>query len=157
MKPAEYQKAVQDLAQVSRTLGDLKTRDPKRYELGLNAWKARSKVDLLAARLASASGSTADLESQLRHAIEDQVEHEILRLRFERDQVEERLKRAKENLERAESRRDTTIRNRYKALVKNAEKARRKTAEPKAKTNASAAKPDAKSTTPKDKKGETQP
>jgi hypothetical protein len=152
MKPTEYQKAIRELAQVSRTLGDLKQRDPKRYESGLNAWKARSRVELLSARLASGPGPNAELESQLRHAIEDQVDQEILRLKFEREMAEERLKRVKENLERAESHHDQMVQNRYKIQLKAAEKAREKST-----TAAGKLPPETKPKSPKDEKGKNQP
>ncbi len=160
MKPAEYQKAVRELAQVSRTLGDLKVRDPRRYELGLNAWKARSKVQVLAARLASATGPNPDLESQLKHAIEEQVDQEILRLKFEnRARPQERLKRVQENLERFETRHDQMIENRFKAQLKAAAKAREKSA---AAAPAPAGKSSSETTRsnpkpPQDEKGKNQP
>jgi hypothetical protein len=153
MKPTEYQKAVRELAQVSRTLGDLKGRDPKRYEFGLNAWKARSRVQVLSARLASAIAPNPDLESQLRHAIEEQVDQEILRMRYERAMAEERLKRVRENLERAETRHDQMIENRFRAQLKAAEKARQKSAA--LRKNSSEAKSNPKP--PQDEKGKNQP
>src|SRR5262249_11713749 len=93
MKPAEYERAVRELAQVSRSLAAPKARTPRAYEPGLKVWKARSRVELLTAKLASASGPSPELESQLRRAVEDQLDIEIRQQRFERDQVEERLKR----------------------------------------------------------------
>jgi hypothetical protein len=169
MKPAEYERAVRELAQVSRNLAAIKARNPRGYELGLNVWKARSRVELLTAKLASASGPSPELESQLRRAVEDQLDIEIRQQKFERDQVEERLKKVKENLDRLESRRDSIIASRYQAFLKKGERARQQNKNavasiPKAKakpnaqaqvkvnTDANRADPDATTT-----KGERQP
>ncbi len=116
-------------------------RNPKRYELSLNAWKARSRIELLTAKLASAQGSNPELESQLRRAVEDQFESEVRQQTFERDQAEERLKKLKENLDRLESRRDSLIESRYKAAVKKGQRARQRN------ENASAAKRNPKAKT----------
>jgi hypothetical protein len=124
MRPAEYERAVRELATVSRNLAALKARNPQSYELGLNAWKARSRVELLTAKLASASGPSPDLESQLRRAVENQLDSEIRQQKFERDQVEARLKKIDENLDRLESRRDSIIESRYQAFVKKGQRAR---------------------------------
>jgi hypothetical protein len=135
----------------------------------LNAWKARSRVELLSARLASGPGPNADLESQLRHAIEDQVEQEILRMRFEREMIEERLKRIKDSLERAESHREQMVQNRYRTQLKAAEKARQNSSGTKAKSSAKASTSTSTSTdatklpaetnpkSPKDERGKNQP
>ena len=68
MNPAEYRKAILELSQVSRTLAELKARNPRRYELVLEGWKAKSRVELLAAQLAGAPSE--ELRSRLRSAIE---------------------------------------------------------------------------------------
>ena len=139
MKPAEYERAVRELAQVSRSLAAIKARNPQGYELGLDVWKAKSRVELLAAKLASASGPSPELESQLRRAVEDQLDGEI-RQQTVRDatRLEERLKKLKENLDRLESRRDSIIESRYQAFVKKGQRARQQ------KRNGVAAKPKAK-------------
>src|SRR4051812_37100123 len=36
---SEYRKAIGELSQVARNLADLKSRNPRRYELALDAWK----------------------------------------------------------------------------------------------------------------------
>jgi exonuclease VII large subunit len=173
MKPAEYERAVRELALISRNLAALKARNPRAYELGLDVWKARSRVELLTARLASASGPSPELESRLRRAVEDQLDAEVRQQKFKRDQVEQRLKNLEENLDRLESRRDSIIESRYQAFVKKGQRARQQNrqrdrnpvaSKPKAKakpkapapvegnTDANSADPDATTT-----KGERQP
>jgi TolA-binding protein len=167
MKPAEYERAVRELAVVSRNLAAIKARNPQGYELGLNVWKAKSRVELLTAKLASSSRPSPELENQLRQAVVDQLDIEIRQQKFERDQVVERLKKLKENLDRLESRRDSIIESRFQTFVKKGQRARQQNqnaaaSKPKAKpkahtqvkvdTNAKSADPDATTT-----KGERQP
>src|SRR5262245_44318637 len=75
MRPNEYNRAITELYQVSRSLENLKQHNPRRYEVGLELWKAKSKAELLAAKLVSSP--SAELESQLRAALEQQLELEI--------------------------------------------------------------------------------
>jgi hypothetical protein len=114
MNPLEYNKAIGELSQVSRTLAELKTRNPKRYELALDAWKAKSRVELLAAQLAGSP--TEEIRSQLRLAIEAKVDVEIRRQRFELEQAEQMAKKAREALDRLESQRDSIVETRFRAL-----------------------------------------
>ena len=114
MNPAEYRKAIGELSQVGRTLTDLKARNPKRYELALDAWKAKSRVELLAAQLDGAPGE--ELRSQLRLAIEAKVDVEIRRQRFELEQAELAAKKAREAIDRLETNRDSVIEARFRAL-----------------------------------------
>jgi hypothetical protein len=132
MRPDEYRRAVRELAQVSRSLDQVKASSPKRYETGLDVWKARSRVDLLAARLAGAADPSPEQEAQLRQAVAAVVDAEIRQQRLEKETVEERLKKIGENLERLESKRDAVVENRFQSLLKKSERVRRK-AEPKAK------------------------
>jgi hypothetical protein len=123
MTPAQYQKAITELYQVSRNLANLKKNDPKRFEVGLAVWKAKSRVEVIAAQLASAP--SPELESQLKAAIENHVEAQLNVQKLERSIVEQRLKNLNETIERLESNRDSLIESRYQALTKKAQRARR--------------------------------
>lgn len=135
MRPDEYDKAIRELSQTSKSLAQLKARDRRRHEVALDLWKARSRVQLVAARLAGASapGSSAELETQLREAVVDQVDVEIRRQRLEKQIVEENLEKARENLDRLESRRETNIEARVQALLKQSRRGRKKTGKDQAK------------------------
>ena len=129
MRPDEYRKAVRELAQTSRTLAQIKPRDPKRYALALGLWKARSRVELLTARLAATPpGPVPDLEDEIRKAVQAHVDAEIRLQRFERDQTRERLKKLEANLATLETRRETSATQRAAALLRKADRARRKDA-----------------------------
>ncbi len=115
MDPVEFGKAIAELLQVSRNLGELKTRNPKRYEVLLESWKAKSRVELIAAQLAGLPSE--ELRSRLHTAIEAKVEAEIRRQKFEIEQAEAVAKRARETLRRLETKRESIIEARYRALL----------------------------------------
>ena len=127
MKPAEYNRAIRDISSVSKTLANLKERDPKRYEVGLEVWKARSRVELLTAKLISAP--SPELESKLRDAVTRQLDVEIRKQKLEREQLETQLKKLNANLERLEANPAKVIENRYQSLLKQSQRKRRKDAE----------------------------
>lgn len=112
--PAEYRKAIGELAQVARNLAEVRARNPKRYEVALEAWKARSRVELAAAQLAGAPSE--ELRSQLRTAIEAKVDAEVRRQRFELEQAEAHARRLRESLDRLENHRDAVVEARFRAL-----------------------------------------
>ena len=125
MNPAEYRKALVELSLVRRSLADLKTRNPKRYEMALDAWKTKSRVELIAAQLAGSPGE--ELRSQLRLAIEAKLDAEVRRQKFDLEQAEAAAKKARESLDRLEKHRDAIVEARYRALLpkKVANKAKR--------------------------------
>lgn len=123
MKPEQYVRAVAELSQVSRMLANLKRNDDRRYPLALEAWKARSRAELLTAQLVGTP--SVELEGQLRAAVENQVAVEIRQQRLERELVEGRLRRLDETIKRLESRRDAVVESRYQTLLKKGQRARR--------------------------------
>ena len=125
MKPSQYAHAIAELYQTSRALANLKTLDPRRYEAGLNLWKARSRVEVLAAQLASTSSPSPDLEDQLKSAIENHVEAQLTQQRLERSIVTERLKTLNSSIDRLETNRDSIIESKFQTLRKKGQRARR--------------------------------
>jgi len=107
MNPSEYRKAITELAGVRKNLIEVKAKNPRRYELLLDGWKTKSRVELLAARLA---GSPSDeVRSQLRQAIEARLDAEIRRQRYELEQAEAAAKKVRERLDRLENQRDDHV------------------------------------------------
>jgi hypothetical protein len=124
MNPAVYEQAIGELFQISETLADLKQRDSRRFELGLEAWKAKSRVELVTAELASGPGPV--LEDRLRAALTDQIDVQIRQQRLDLEQAEARVRKVRENLDRLETGRNDLIEARYQGLVKKSQRARRK-------------------------------
>jgi hypothetical protein len=124
MKPDQYQRAINELWQVTRQLAAYKKNEERRYQPALDVWKARSRAQLVAAQMAGGTRSPR-LEAMLREALKTQLEAEIHQQRNERELVKERLKKLDEAIDRLESRRDKVVESRYQALLKKAERARR--------------------------------
>ena len=111
--PAEYGKAMTELAAEARSQADLRAKNPARADLALEAWQARTRVELIAAQLANSPGS--EQESQLRTAIEARVDVDIRRQRFEVEQAEASVQRVRDNLARVEKNRDRAVESLRKA------------------------------------------
>jgi hypothetical protein len=124
MNRDEYEKAIVELDDVREALAKLQQKDPERSDLALRAWKARSQVELLVAQLARTPSRR--LEKQLRQAVRDQIEVELLQQRYERDQAEARLRKLNDAVEQMEKSRDRQADARYEALVKKAQRSRTK-------------------------------
>ena len=114
MNPAEYGKAVGEISGVARSLAEVKARNPRRYEFALATWQAKSRVDLLAAQLAGSPSEEG--RSRLRSAIEARVDVEIRRHKSDLEQAELAAKKAREAIDRLESRRDEIVEARLRAL-----------------------------------------
>jgi hypothetical protein len=115
MDPVEYGKAIVELSHVARSLAAIRAKNLARYAVQLDAWKAKSRVELLAARLAGAPSD--DLRARLRSAIEAKVDADIARHRYELEQAEAAVRRARDSLGRLENNRSVVVENRYRALA----------------------------------------
>jgi hypothetical protein len=122
MNRGEYEKAIGELFRASENLAALRDRDPRRHALMLDAWKARSRVDLLAAQFAAQPSPEG--ESALRAAIEAQMDVELAQNRFERELAAARLKRADDAIARLTKDRDRAIANRLESLRKKGQRPR---------------------------------
>jgi hypothetical protein len=123
MKPDQYERAINELWQVSRTLANLKKNESRRYSPALDVWKARSRAELLAAQLAGTPD--AALEGKLRAALKTQLDAEIRQQKVERELAKERLHKLDEAIDRLESRRDKVVESRYQIMLRKGQRARR--------------------------------
>lgn len=123
MRAEEYNRAIGELFQVSQSLEALKKNNPRQYEVGLEFWKAKSKAELLAARLISSP--SPELESQLRSALENQLDLEIRKQELLEEQLKARLSQIEKSVKRLKENRDRQIDNRLLELQKKVRRARR--------------------------------
>lgn len=121
MNGTEYEKAIVDLFVVSETVADLQQRDPRRAELAIEAWQARSRVRLLAAQVAADPGK-ADRESELRQALEAQIDVEIRQQKYEREQAEARVRKLGDTIGKLERERSGLVEARMRGLVRSGSK-----------------------------------
>jgi hypothetical protein len=123
MKPDQYERAINELWQTSKALGNMKKNDPRRYQAALDVWKAKSRVELVAAQMVGAP--TAERESQLRTALDHQIAAELRQQKLERELLAARLKKLDAAIERLETKRGTLVETRYQNLLKKGQRARR--------------------------------
>jgi hypothetical protein len=86
---AEYQRAIRELFQTSERLADMQQRSPQRYDLELQDWKVKSRIQVLLARLTVQS--SAPLEEELRSLLTQQLDIRRQLLLLERDRLTGRL------------------------------------------------------------------
>jgi hypothetical protein len=122
MNPTAYEKAIAELFQVSENLATLQARDPRRYELSLESWKIKSRVQLLTAQLSR--NPSPEVESALRQTLEAQLDLELTQRKLEREAAEARLKRLDDQIARLERERATLIDTRFQNLRKKGPAAR---------------------------------
>lgn len=118
-RPREYQKAVRDLSRVRNRLFNMQKNNEKRFELELTVWKAETRVQLIAARLHM--GDRAELREELRTALNEQMDLRLQLLKYEREQVQDRLAKVEGQIKRFEQDRSEVIERQLQTLTKAAE------------------------------------
>jgi exonuclease VII large subunit len=114
-QPRQYQRAVRELARTADRLKMTRERDPQRYELELQAWQVRSRIDLLAARWKVQPDEK--IKERLRAAIVEQMTLQKQILERERDKVAQRLKTVESQLEKLNNMEPAEIERRLKAAT----------------------------------------
>jgi hypothetical protein len=115
-KPAEYQTAIRELFQTSERLAQLREQDPQRYDLELEAWKVKSRIQLLAAR--STMSGDKSLEEQLHSALAEQADVRLRQLKLERGRVAERLQKLDKNIDDFQRSESADVQRQFERLLK---------------------------------------
>jgi len=117
-KPAEYARAIEELDRSVQPLTSGKAKDPRLHELELLAWQARTRVDLLGARLMSGKERKGrhreELERQLREAIAAELDIRAEKLAYRKQRSAAWYDR---QINRLSEKRDALIDARLKALL----------------------------------------
>lgn len=98
----EYERAVRELFRASESLAATYERDPERYAFDLQLWKLESRIRLIAARYAMAREPQMQesLKSELRTALNEQLDVRIARSELERSRALKRIERMDAMLEK---------------------------------------------------------
>lgn len=112
----EYQKAIKELSRTTERLTGIRTKDPARYELELDAWKIQSHVRLLAARMTMEDDP--EIESELRAMLKKKAENQLKLLQNEREFLQSRLKQVETQIERQTKSQDELVQQEYDRLLK---------------------------------------
>lgn len=113
--PKEYDRAVRDLLRTSERLASIQERDSLAYELELQSWQARSRAQLLAARLQM--GESDELRQQLRAALNEEYDLRLQLLQRDKEKAADRLKHLGEQIDRVSQRREEEIERQLKQLT----------------------------------------
>lgn len=103
-RPQQYGRAIRDLYRVQQRLAMLREKDADRYQLEVKIWQAKSRAQLIAAKLAVANqGSVKSESASLQRELELTVaQHLKLRgqlLRRDRRRQQDRIKKLNEQIE----------------------------------------------------------
>jgi hypothetical protein len=125
-KPAEYARAIEELDRSVQPLTTGKKKDPRLHELDVRAWQARTRVELLGARVMAGKegkgegkgeGKEKDreeLERQLREAIAAELDIRAERLTYRKQRSAAWYDR---QINRLSEKRDALIAARLKAIL----------------------------------------
>jgi hypothetical protein len=115
-KPTEYQTAIRELFQTSERLAQLREQDPQRYELELDAWKTKSRIQLLAAR--STMSGDKSLEDQLHAALNQQADIRLRLMKLDRERVAERLQKLEKGIDEYQQNEAVETERQFERLMK---------------------------------------
>lgn len=100
-EPAEYRRAVSALFRASERLAHVQERDADEYDRELKAWKLKSRIQLLVARIRMAPDD-GELRRELEQALSEQLDVRRERLAAERRKLVERLKKLEAQIKEVE-------------------------------------------------------
>jgi hypothetical protein len=111
----QYQRAIRDLSNASERLAAMQKNDAERYELELQAWKAKSRIQLLAAKLTM--NESEELRDELKASLADQYEIRRDLLKLERERFRDKLRKAEKALADHEARREVALERQYQSIL----------------------------------------
>ena len=120
----QYERAIRDVLRSAERLSQLKKRDASRHGLELKAWKIKTQVQLLAARLSMTKDSK--LEGKLKAAVAEHFDLQLEMTKQNRSQLKQRLEKLDKNIDRLKRSRDQSIQRQYNTLVGVGEKSPKK-------------------------------
>jgi hypothetical protein len=110
-----YERAVRELSAASDRLANLQKNDSARYELELKAWKVKSRIQLLSARLTMKDDD--QLKTELKVALSEQYDIRREIMTAEKNRLQDRLQKLDRDLADYDTRRDEAIEKQFKQLT----------------------------------------
>ena len=118
----EYQRAIRALLRTNDHLAQIRQRNAEQYERALEAWKLKSRIQLLVARIRMTQTGTAPenetLRRKLKQALVEQSDLRRAQLVEERKRVADRLKRLDAQIERMQKERDSQAEKQLELLTR---------------------------------------
>lgn len=97
-KPQEYQKGLREIQGVSQRVSKFREKQPERYTLEVDAWKAGSRARLLAAQGAMSDAASDDLKVKIRTELLAQEQAKLKLLEIGQADLQNRLESVQEKL-----------------------------------------------------------
>jgi hypothetical protein len=111
----QYQKAIRELAAVNDKLASIRKSDQDRYNLELRAWKLKSRIQLLSAKLTM--GDNEELKQKLRQALAEQYDVRREVLSYDKHKLHDRLQKIEKDLIDYDARRESAIEKQFQQLT----------------------------------------
>ena len=121
--PDQYQLALQDIFRSRESILAYEERDPERYQMLLDAWKLKSRAQLVTARMVIEE--SPKLEKELREIIRAQYNLKIKILEGDRQRFEDRLKLTDQRLKQLQKEKQELIERDVTSASRKAELIRR--------------------------------
>lgn len=121
----QYEQAIRELFDTSERMALVKARDEELYALMLEGWKAQSRAEVLAARLAFADKEDPALEAELRELIARKVDLERQTIEHNRQRTLRLLEGMEKSLKSYDENRDAIIERRVNSLTSRSKKSAR--------------------------------
>ena len=122
MQLSEYESAIRQLFQTSEQLSRTKDQDEVRYNLDLEDWKIKSRIQLQVAR--AGLSEEESLDEQLRDLLLKQADVRLAKVNLERERAMERLKKVEAQSAKLKEDRDADVEKQFTNLMRNVNKAR---------------------------------
>jgi hypothetical protein len=119
----QYEQAIRQIFQESASLAAAKANDEKLHELMLEAWKVRSRIQVLAAQLACASNRDPEKEAELKRLLYRQVDLQRQNIEYRRDKALASVKIMETNIKTLEDNRDSIVERHFGFLTRSPKKA----------------------------------
>lgn len=122
----KYREEVCEIFQVTEFLNEIRAADTKRYDLELDIWKTETKALMAAVKLANAGEEEqAKLKEELQEHAKKLIDLDRQVLKHRVEELEKELGQARDELSRAEEKRDDLSKDRFQKLLEQAKKRRR--------------------------------
>jgi len=123
-RPRQYRRAVTDLFRTSERLATIQERAPERYALELRTWKAKSRIELLVARLQV--NDSDQLHGQLRVAVKTLMAAQHDLLVRERARLQDRLQKLDDQIKQWDPDNENAVRHQTQVALERRNRGARK-------------------------------
>jgi hypothetical protein len=113
----QYEQAIHQLSQEAEKLATVRANDEKLHELMLEAWKVKSRIEVLGARLACAKEKDPALEAELKKLLYRQVDLHRLTIEHNRERTLAMLKVMETNIKLLADKREEMVERRFRTLT----------------------------------------